>query len=141
MRFELPADKKLVHTLVIPMRWGDMDAMGHLNNAMYLRLFETVRIDWFSTLGLNVRASLDGPMMVNAFVNYTRAIEYPCNVVARHFVSAPGRTSFKTYFEFEREDMPDVVHANGGATLVWVDHALQRSAPIPAAVRAKLGLS
>lgn len=29
MRFHVPADKKLTHELVIPIRWGDMDAMGH----------------------------------------------------------------------------------------------------------------
>jgi acyl-CoA thioester hydrolase len=34
MRFTLPAEKKLVHEMVIPMRWGDMDAMGHVNNTI-----------------------------------------------------------------------------------------------------------
>ena len=29
MRFELPADKKLVYEMQLPIRWGDMDAMGH----------------------------------------------------------------------------------------------------------------
>jgi len=29
MKLELPAQKKLVHTLRMPIRWGDMDAMGH----------------------------------------------------------------------------------------------------------------
>ena len=29
MKLELPERKKLVHELVIPIRWGDMDAMGH----------------------------------------------------------------------------------------------------------------
>ncbi len=29
MRFEVPAQKKPTHEMVIPIRWGDMDAMGH----------------------------------------------------------------------------------------------------------------
>lgn len=29
MKLELPERKKLVHTLQIPIRWGDMDAMNH----------------------------------------------------------------------------------------------------------------
>ena len=26
--------------MVIPIRWGDMDAMGHVNNTIYFRYFE-----------------------------------------------------------------------------------------------------
>lgn len=31
------SSKKLVHTLRMPIRWGDMDAMGHVNNTNYFR--------------------------------------------------------------------------------------------------------
>ena len=44
MRFTLPDDKKLTHEMVIPIRWGDMDAMGHVNNTIYFRYFEIVRL-------------------------------------------------------------------------------------------------
>jgi acyl-CoA thioesterase FadM len=50
MRFEIPEDKKLVHELQIPIRWGDMDAAQHVNNTLYFRYFETIRIDWPGTL-------------------------------------------------------------------------------------------
>ncbi|PZQ66342.1 MAG: thioesterase, partial [Variovorax paradoxus] len=29
MKIEIPETKKLVYEMVIPIRWGDMDAMGH----------------------------------------------------------------------------------------------------------------
>jgi len=32
MRFHVPAEKKLTHEMIIPIRWGDQDAMGHVNN-------------------------------------------------------------------------------------------------------------
>ena len=51
MKLEIPDVKKLVHEMVMPIRWGDMDAMGHLNNASYMRFMETVRIEWFSAIG------------------------------------------------------------------------------------------
>jgi acyl-CoA thioester hydrolase len=35
MKFEIPEHKKLVHQMTIPIRWGDMDAMGHVNNTTY----------------------------------------------------------------------------------------------------------
>ena len=29
--------RKLVHTEIMAIRWGDMDAMGHVNNTVYFR--------------------------------------------------------------------------------------------------------
>ena len=40
MRIEIPEHKKLVYECVIPIRWGDMDAMAHLNNASYFRFMQ-----------------------------------------------------------------------------------------------------
>ena len=51
MRFELPERKKLTLEMVIPIRWGDMDAMGHVNNTIYFRYMETSRIDWCRSIG------------------------------------------------------------------------------------------
>ena len=50
MRFEVPADKKLTHEMLIPIRWGDMDAMGHVNNTVYFRYFEVARLDWLQRI-------------------------------------------------------------------------------------------
>ena len=35
--------RRHVHTEVIPIRWGDMDAMGHVNNTIYFRSEDGVR--------------------------------------------------------------------------------------------------
>ena len=45
MKLELPKNKKKVFTMTIPIRWGDMDAMGHLNNTLYFRYMEIIRIE------------------------------------------------------------------------------------------------
>jgi acyl-CoA thioester hydrolase len=51
MKLELPSDnKKLVHAMTIPIRWGDMDAMGHVNNTVYFRYLESARIDWLRSI-------------------------------------------------------------------------------------------
>ncbi|MBP7568205.1 MAG: acyl-CoA thioesterase, partial [Burkholderiaceae bacterium] len=51
MKIEIPERKKLVYEMVVPIRWGDMDAMGHLNNGSYFRFLETIRIEWFRSIG------------------------------------------------------------------------------------------
>ncbi len=139
LRFDLPQHMKLVHTMTIPIRWGDMDAMGHVNNTIYLRYFETVRIDWFATIGVSLNPQAEGPVMVNAFVNFIKQLEYPGTVVAKHYVANPGHSSFDTYMTLEREDEPGAVYSNGGAKLVWVNHTAKKSAPLPAWLRAVVG--
>ena len=51
MRFTLPEHKKLTYQMEIPVRWGDMDAMGHVNNTIYFRYFEIARLEWLYSVG------------------------------------------------------------------------------------------
>ena len=48
-----PMEKFLAqHPIVteIPVAWGEMDALQHVNNVVYFRYFETARIDFFNRL-------------------------------------------------------------------------------------------
>lgn len=139
MRFELPAEKKLVHDMLVPMRWGDMDAMGHINNTLYFRFMEIARLDWTFKLGGRTDLSGQGPVIINAFCNFLRQLEFPGDVRVRTFVAKPGRTSFESYHTLERSDEPGVLYAEGGARIVWTDYAARKSAPIPDGFRALLG--
>ena len=54
MSNELDAFKSLFsHTIEIPVIWGDMDAFQHVNNTVYFRYFENVRIEYFELVGIN----------------------------------------------------------------------------------------
>lgn len=136
MRFEIPHEKKLVHEMVIPIRWGDMDAMGHVNNTVYFRYLEIIRLDWMEKIGGPANPHGEGPVIVNAFCNFLRQFEYPGDILARQYVTNPGRSSFDTYVTMERTDDPGVVYAEGGAKMVWTDFKAQKSAPMPDWLRA-----
>ena len=135
MRIDIPEQKKLVHEMVIPIRWGDMDAMGHVNNASYFRYMETIRIAWMEKKGIPPDPRGEGPVIVNAFCNFIRQLEFPGDILAKHYVANPGRSSFDTFITLERTDQPGVPYATGGATVVWLDIAAAKSAPLPDALR------
>jgi acyl-CoA thioester hydrolase len=135
MKFELPEHKKFVHQMVIPVRWGDMDAMGHVNNTVYFRYLETVRIDWFVKLGCDPSPKGEGPVIVNAFCNFYKQIEFPGDVMAKLYVSDPGRTTFESWITLERTDQPGVIYSAGGATTIWVDFPQQKAVSLPAWMR------
>jgi acyl-CoA thioester hydrolase len=138
MKIELPEHKKLVHQMTMPIRWGDMDAMGHVNNTLYFRYLEICRIEWFRAIGCEPNPAGEGPLIVNAFCNFYRQLEYPCELRVTMYVSDPGRSSFESWVTMERVDQPGLVYADGGATTVWVDFPKQKSAPLPDWMRAHL---
>lgn len=135
MRFDIPDQKKLTLEMVIPIRWGDMDAMGHVNNTLYFRYMEIVRIEWLHKIGGKPDPAGEGPVIVNAFCNFIKQLEYPGNVLARHYIGDLGRSSFNTYITLERTDTPGVIYATGGAKTVWVNFPKQKSVPLPQDVR------
>lgn len=131
MKIELPERKKLVFEHLLPIRWGDMDAMGHVNNVSYFRFMETTRIDWFRSLNVQPDGSQPGPIIVNAFCNFYRQLVYPGDILMRMYASDPARSTFETWTTMERADQPGVVYAAGGATIIWVDFKAQKAVPLP----------
>ena len=121
MKIEIPEIKKKVHEMIIPIRWGDMDAMGHVNNTVYFLYLETIRIDFFSSINCVPDPKGQGPVIVNAFCNFYKQLEYPGDVLAKMYVSDPARTTFESWCTLERADQPGLVYAAGGATTIWVD--------------------
>ena len=136
MKIALPEQRKLVHDMVLSIRWGDMDAMGHVNNTVYFRYMETVRIEWMRAVGCDPDPQGQGPVIVNAFCNFYRQLEYPGDVRVKLYVSDPGRTTFETWGTMERTDQPGVVCAEGGATTIWVDFPQQKAETLPDWMRA-----
>lgn len=131
MKIEIPEAKKLVYEMVVPIRWGDMDAMNHLNNAMYFRYLETVRIEWMNSIGCAPDATGEGPVIVNAFCNFYKQLQYPADVLIKMYVSDPGRTTFETWGTMELTSAPGVICAAGGATTIWVDFPAQKAKTLP----------
>ncbi len=136
MRYTLPAVRKQVYTLRMPIRWGDMDAMGHVNNTSYFRYMETIRIDWMRESGCLPDSRGEGPVIVNAFCNFYRQFEYPGDIVLTMYTSDPARTTFETWCTMEKAEDPGRICAEGGATTIWVDFPSQKAIALPPALRA-----
>jgi len=107
----------------------------NVNNTVYFRYMESVRIEWLYQVGGQPDPRGEGPVIVNAFCNFIKQLEYPGDVLAKHYVTNPGRSSFDTYITLERTDAPGVICASGGAKTVWVNFERQKSVPLPDAVR------
>jgi acyl-CoA thioester hydrolase len=113
------SEKKLVHVERIAIRWGDMDAMGHVNNTVYFRYMEQARIAWFESLVPQAEAWSDmSIVIVNASCNFRKPINYPGTVEVKVFAGAPGGSSCPTFYELAVENE---LYADGAATVVFLD--------------------
>lgn len=134
----MQATRVLSHVERIPIRWGDMDAMGHVNNTTYFRYMEQARISWFDAL-LPGRAAWDALQLViaNAVCHYLRPITYPGVVEVRLLTGRIGNSSVATYYELRVDDDPEP-YATGEAVVVFVDATQQKPQRIPDEIRARL---
>ena len=130
------SDRKLVHLEKIAIRWGDMDAMGHVNNTVYFRYMEQARIGWFDSLMPRQEAwKSTGIVIVNASCNFRKPINYPGTVAVRVYSGAPGGSSVPTFYELS---VDDELYADGAAVVVFIDMQSQKPVRIPDRIRALL---
>lgn len=134
----MTSHRKLVQTSVIPIRWGDMDAYGHVNNTVYFRYMEQCRVEYLESLGGRLVPQGTAPVIINAACTFLVPLNYPGSVEVRMFCGQPGRSSVQTHFEIRLQGDEDTVYATGDAKIVWMDVASGRSAPIPDEWRARL---
>ena len=128
--------RKLVYRNQMPIRWGDQDALGHVNNTVYFRYMEQARIEWLETFGPGtVWTPTQGPVVVNASCTFLAPIIYPGVIDCRMFCGTPGRSSVPTYYEL-RLAGDDRIYAEAAAKLVWINPSTGKSIPLPEALRA-----
>lgn len=135
----LPAG--FTHTVSIQVRWGDLDAMGHVNNAAYLTYLEQARVTYFSELGLwDGSGGGLGLIMARAEIDYKLPIRGRDAIAVFTRCTRLGTRSFDTAQLIVRvhSDQSLVTVAEARIVIVVYDYSAGQSAPIPDAWRAKL---
>ncbi|GIK88542.1 MAG: acyl-CoA thioesterase [Burkholderiales bacterium] len=131
------APRLLVHTSIQPIRWGDMDALGHVNNTVYFRFMEQARIEWLWRLAGRggYAATGTGPVIVNASCTFEIPLVFPGDVEVRMSLGGLGRSSVGSFYELHKDGRR---HAEGAAKIVWIDVASGRPVPLPDAIAGPL---
>ena len=113
--------RHLLITSRMPVRWGDMDAYGHVNNTVYFRYMEQVRVEWLEQMGSVVRPdNAVAPVIINAACTFLMPVNYPATVIIRMYGGEPGRSSVMTWYELSIEG-DERLYAEGSAKVVWMN--------------------
>ena len=124
--------------LAVPVRFSDLDGMGHVNNARYLSYLEEARVAWSDWLGREHGADVmsDGAILARVEIDYRRPLEYlPEPLDVRIGVTQVGTSSFTLGYTI---DQGGVRAAEATSVVVSYDYEAAGSRPIPAPARAVL---
>jgi len=122
----------------ITVRWGDMDALGHVNNAVYMTYLESARIAFFERWGWRFPGERTGvPVVVSQTFNYRQEVTYPAALEIGVTCTEVRRRSFVLTYGVFRQGT-EVLMGDGTTILAWVDAAAGRAVAIPDDVRGLL---
>jgi acyl-CoA thioester hydrolase len=122
------------------VRFGDLDAMRHLNNVVYLRYFESARIAYMAELSpghspANPERGPFGMIFAEGHINYRAPVHFDEEVAVTCSVGEVRRSAFRMDFAMYVEDR---LVADGYGWLVGYDYAEGRAMPLPGELRAAL---
>jgi acyl-CoA thioester hydrolase len=129
----------------IPMtvRWGDMDALGHVNNVQYFRYGESARIAYFDPLERDDPKMWKeyGIILASMSCDFLAQLHYPAELDIGSRVTRLGRSSLHmTSAIFQRSPAGQPQEERAVAVLrgvlAWFDYSAQKTLPIPESVRA-----
>ena len=118
----------------IELRWRDLDAFQHVNNANFLTYLEEARIRWFETFDREWVNDEIAPLLAAVQLNYRMPIPYPADVVVELFADRVGNTSVTVGHRLASPD-GSVLYADGHVVMVWIARASGRPIPLPDVVR------
>lgn len=120
------------HTIFIPIRYGDLDAQGHVNNARFLTFVENARIFYLKDLGLwDGEDFLNlGLIVADAHIAYRAPILFGQTVKVESRVTHMGNKSLRFAYRLE-EAQTGQLFADAETVMVAYDYHTLQSIPIP----------
>lgn len=124
-----------VISVKMPLRWGDMDALGHANNTVYFRFFEEARMTWLNSINLGDLNAPTGAVIITTGATFLKEVCHPATVEVQIYAGTAGNSSLETFYSLTDTDSGDQ-YAEGYAKIVWMDRRTRRSTRLPDALRA-----
>ncbi len=123
------SDFRFFCSLVV--RWGDMDALGHVNNAAYMTYLESARIAFFERWGWRFPGKQAGvPVVVSQTFDYRQQVTYPARLEVGVRCAEVRHRSFVLAYGVFLEGHETPV-GDGRTVLAWVEPGMGRAVSVP----------
>jgi len=123
----------------LPVQWGEMDAYGHVNNAVLFRYFESARMAYFQRCGFvdSYERERVGAILHSTSCRFRRPLVCPDTALVGTRVSDTAEDRFTMEYRVVSRAQNDTA-AEGSAVIVSYDYRGNRKTALPAGVRAAI---
>lgn len=128
---------KTLFSMRLQVQWGEMDALGHVNNAEYFNYMQEARIQWLNQIDFDWSGPTS-PVIVNAFCEFQREIIFPAELEITVSAGKVGRSSFDTLYTISNLARNGEIAATGSSKVVWIDRNLRKSVALPDNIRSSI---
>lgn len=119
----------------VPVAWGEQDLFGHVNNVVYFRYFESVRMYFLEQVGI-LRSHNEhgiGVILASTTCDFEKPVTWPARLTVATGCSRIGNTSFTMDYRIT-DEQGDLV-AVGSSVQVMYDYRNGTKVPVPQEVR------
>ncbi len=123
----------------IAVQWGEMDAYGHVNNAVLFRYFESARIAYLERCGFVESYARDriGAILHSTQCRFLRPLYYPDELLVGARATDVAEDRFNMDYRVV-STAADQLAAQGSGIIVSFDYVRHQKAPLPTAVRSRI---
>lgn len=132
-----PARGNFGFFLPLATRWGDMDALGHVNNARFFTYDESARLDYFHKLmSADPKFWNDyGLILAHIEADFIAQLKPPATLDIGFRIARIGRSSLGTEAAMF---LGETLIAVTRGTVVWFDYRAGKALPVPEDVKARI---
>ena len=114
----------------IQTRWRDLDAFGHVNNAVFATYIETARGTLFKRWSLPFDGTGKSLIVASMTINYLKQLKHPSNIIVGLKINKVGNTSFNIEsYIFNEKDIQNPI-ATSNVVIVCFDFDNQKPIPV-----------
>jgi len=123
----------------IRVAWGEMDALRHVNNVVYFRYFENVRVAYLEKMKFweVMHRTGIGPILASTKCRFLAPLTYPDRVFAATRTAELGKDRLIMHDCLGSERLQQIV-AKGESVLVSYDYRGNRKVPLPEELRREI---
>lgn len=138
----------------IRVHWGEVDRMGHVNNAVYSRYIESARVEYFAAIGIadarsaapppsnlvppRTTSDTEGPILARLAIDFRKPVFHPDTVTVHVATTRLGRSSATHRYLLTSQAQGGAIVAEAEVVWVMFDYTKNESLPISRSLRERI---
>lgn len=124
-------EKKLIHTKIMDVRWGDMDAYGHVNNTAYFLYTQETRFDMMVQSNQIIDPQGISPILAQTSCKFIHPIVYPESIIIETWLKSINGKKVTFEHIIKSNTSTDLTYAINEAVIIWYDFKNKKSVDNP----------